>query len=177
MGPRNQIWVYDLRTGANGPLTDEGVAFFPIWSPDGRRLLFSWERSLVLNLYWQPYDGSAPMERLTTTGDYVQMSGAWSPDGGTVAFTQDAGKDNDTLVLDVRSRQVTPLLNSPANEQWPDISPDGRWIAYSSDKSKRFEVYVRPFPGPAEIPRCRVRAAASRYGRETANRIFYIGGG
>ena len=75
------------------------------------------------------------------------MSGAWSPDGRTVAFTQDAGKDNDIVVLDVRSEQVTPLLSSPANEQWPDISPDGRWIAYSSDESRRFEVYVRPFPG------------------------------
>ena len=173
VGREWRVWVYDLTRGTNTPLTVEGWATFPTWTPDGRRLLFAWMKSGPPNLFWQPYDGSSPMERLTTTGDYVQMSGAWSPDGGTVAFTQDAGKDNDILVLDVRSRQVKPLLNSPANEQWPDISPDGRWIAYSSDESKRFEVYVRPFPGLGQKYQVSSEGGSEPLWARDGKKIFY----
>jgi len=152
LGPRNQIWVYDLRTGANGPLTDKGVAFFPIWSPDGRRLLFSWERSLVPNLYWQPYDGSAPMERLTTS-ESTQYPGSWSPDGTTVAIVEIPRLEStagvaEIAMLDVRSGRVTPFLNSPYDEHEPEFSPDGHWLAYASNESGSDEVFVRAFPGP-----------------------------
>jgi len=54
----------------------------------------------------------------------------------------------DILLLDLRSRRVTPFLNSPGSETYPEFSPDGRWMAYVSDESGRWEVYVRPFPGP-----------------------------
>jgi Tol biopolymer transport system component len=152
LGRKNQIWVYDLRTGANGPLTDEGVAFSPIWSPDGRRLIFSWERSLVQNLFWQPYDGSAAMVRLTTSRS-PQYAGSWSPDGTTVAFVETPWLAStawvaDIAMLDVRSGRVTPFLNSPWDEFEPEFSPDGRWLAYASNEPGPCEVFVRAFPGP-----------------------------
>ena len=53
------------------------------------------------------------------------------------------------FMLDVRSRRVTPFLNSHFNVLYPDFSPDGRWLAYTSDESKREEVYVMEFPGLA----------------------------
>jgi hypothetical protein len=143
-----QIWVYDLSTGTNSRLTDEGVAEVPIWSPDSKRLLFTWQKSLVTNLFWQPYDGSSPMERLTTS-DFNQFPGSWSPDGKKVALVErHPNTGMDIAVLNVGSGRVTPLLNSPFNERYPEISPDGPWLAYSSDESKRDEVYVQPFPGP-----------------------------
>ncbi|MGA2260704.1 MAG: protein kinase [Acidobacteriota bacterium] len=144
-----QVWVYDLIRGTNSRLTGEGWAIHPIWTPDGKRLLFSWEKSLEANLFWQPYDGSSPMERLTTS-EYTHYPGSWSSDGKMVALVEehrDTG-DDDIAVLEVRSGRVTPFLNSQFNEMDPEFSPDGRWIAYSSDESNRFEVYVRPFPGP-----------------------------
>jgi serine/threonine-protein kinase len=144
----SQVWVYNLVTGTNSRLTDEGVADFPIWSPDGKRLLFGWAKSLVENLFWQPYDGNSPKERLTTS-PYLQQPGSWSPDGETVAFVElrpDTGQD--IAVLDVRSGRVSPFLNSQFKERYPEFSPDGRWIAYTSTESARDEVYVRPFPGP-----------------------------
>jgi Tol biopolymer transport system component len=147
-GSERQIWVYDLSTGTNSRLTDAGWAEFPIWTPDNKRILFSWLKSGVPNLFWQPCDGSSPMERLTTS-EYMQEAGSWSPDGKTAALVeihQDTGED--IAVLDVGSGRVTPFLNSPFDEQFPEISPDGRWIAYTSDESKRNEVYVQPFPGP-----------------------------
>jgi len=147
-GRENQVRVYDLGTGTNSQLTGEGVASYLIWSPDGKRLLFSWHKSLAMNLYWQPHDGSSPMERLTTS-EYHQEAGSWSPDGQTVALVEwppDAGPD--IAMFDIRSRRVTPFLNSQFWEGYPEFSPDGRWIAYTSDETKRMEVYVRPFPGP-----------------------------
>jgi serine/threonine-protein kinase len=148
MGREWQVWVYDLGTGTNSRLTGEGVAFNVNWTPDGKRLIFAWHKSGVPNLFWQPYDGSSPMERLTTS-EYTQAPGSWSPDGKTVALVQEhAATGWDVAVLDTRSGRVTPFLNSQFSETHPEFSPDGRWLAYTSDESKRDEVYVRPFPGP-----------------------------
>ena len=147
-GREAQIWVYDLGRGTNSRLTDEGRALYPIWTPDGKRILFTWGKSLVLNLFWQPYDGSSPMERLITS-EYFQYSGPWSSDGKMVAFVEEhPDTGTDIALLDSRSGRVTPFLNTKFNEGDPEFSPDGRWIAYSSDESKRREVYVRAFPGP-----------------------------
>jgi serine/threonine protein kinase/Tol biopolymer transport system component len=143
-----QIWVYDLSRGTNSRLTDEGMADYPVWTPDGKRLLFNWQRSLVQNLFWRPYDGSSPIERLTTS-EYDQFAGSWSSDGKTVALADShPGTSYDIALLDVPSGRVTPFLNSRFNEAYPEFSPDGRWIAYKSDESGRDEVYVRPFPSP-----------------------------
>ncbi len=144
-----KVWVYDLGTGTNSPLmTGEGEAMFPIWSPDGKRLLFAWEKSLRTNLYEEPYDESSPMERLTTS-QYEQFAGSWSSDGKTVALVQWLPDWNlDIALLDVALGRVTPFLNSQFTEAFPEFSPDGRWIAYTSNESERNEVYVRAFPGP-----------------------------
>ncbi len=147
-GREHQAWVYDLGRGTNSPLTVEGMAVDTIWTPDGKRVVFAWQKSLVLNLFWQPFDGSAPMERLTTS-ESNQWPGSWSSDGKSVAimeFHQDTGWD--VTVLDARSGRLTPFLNSSFNEVFPEFSPDGRWIAYISDESKRPEVFIRAFPGP-----------------------------
>jgi len=146
-GQKRQVWVYDLGTGTNSPVTSEGFAFSPIWAPDGKRLLFGWQESRVSNLFWQPYDGSSPMERLTTS-EYDQFDGSWASDGKTVALVEwPLGANPDIAMLDVRSGRVTPFLHSQFYEMYPEFSPDGRWIAYTSDESKRNEVYVRPSSG------------------------------
>ncbi len=149
LGREGQVWIYDLTRGTNSRLTREGRATFEIWAPDGKRILFSWQKSLAPNLFWQPYDGSSPMERVTTS-ECNQHPGAWSSDGKTVALTEWHPADtlHDIAVWDARSGRVTPFLNSPFSEKFPEFSPDGRWIAYTSDESNRNEVYVRPFPGP-----------------------------
>jgi serine/threonine-protein kinase len=145
-----QVWVYDLARGTNSRLTGEGRAVYPVWTPDGKRILFSWHKSLAENLFWQPYDGSSRMEPVTSSENY-QFAGSWSSDGTTLVFVEarQEGSQNswDIAVLDTPSGHVTPFLNSQFTELYPECSPDGRWIAYSSDESMRDEVYVRPFPG------------------------------
>ena len=148
MAPEWQVWVYDLSRDTNSRLTGEGRATFPIWTPDGKRLLFGWHKSLMPNLFWPSFDGGSPMERLTASRN-SQGPGSWSSDGESVAITDASTETNlDIAILHFPSKRVTPFLQSQFNEAYPEFSPDGRWIAYSSDESKRNEIYVRPFPGP-----------------------------
>jgi len=145
-GRERQVWIYDLIKGTNSRLTSDGRATFPIWSPDGKMLLFMWHQTLSGNLYLQSYDGSSPMERLTNS-PYFQMPASWSVDGKTVILVEiHPETGSDIYVFDVASRTVKPFLNSPFEETYPDLSPDGRWLAYSSNESKQNQVYVRPFP-------------------------------
>ena len=147
LGTEGHIWVYDLNRGTSTKLTSEGAATFVTWTPDGRRLVFDWSKSGQPNLYWQPADGSSAMERLTQS-EYSQWPASWSPDGETLAFEQtQQASGNDILLLQMRERRVKPFLISRFNEEYPEFSPDGRWIAYVSDESGRPEVYVQPFPG------------------------------
>jgi serine/threonine protein kinase/Tol biopolymer transport system component len=146
-GMRFRVWVYDLDRGTASLLTSEGKVWNVTWTPDGKRVVFNWSKSgSGFSLYWQPADGSAPMERLTSS-DHDQWLGSFSPDGTTLAFVEDRPDTGaDILLLDLRSRRVTPFLSSKAREVDPNFSPDGRWLAYVSDESGSGEVYVRPFP-------------------------------
>lgn len=148
LGREKQVWVYDINRGTARRLTGEGRVSSPNWTPDGRRLVFGWCREGATNLYLQPADGSGAMERLTKS-DIWQSPGSWSPDGTTLAFVE---LSPDVLwhifLLDLKSHRTTPFLNSGANEAYPGFSPDGRWLAYTSDETGRLDVYVRPFPGP-----------------------------
>jgi Tol biopolymer transport system component len=139
-------WIFDLNRGTATRLTSEGIADWVVWAPDGQRVAFGWHKTLVRNIYWQPVDGSSPMERLTQS-ENMQIPGSWSPDGGTLAFVEYNHEDRSEIhLLNVRDRSVRTYLNSRFSLQYPEFSPDGRWMAYTSDESGRIEVYVQPFP-------------------------------
>jgi hypothetical protein len=86
------------------------------------------------------------MERLTKS-ESRQIPGSCFPDGKTVALVDLHDTGNYIALLDLNSRTMKPFLNSKFNETHPEVSPDGRWIAYCSDESKRNEIYVRPVSG------------------------------
>jgi eukaryotic-like serine/threonine-protein kinase len=130
----------------------------PVWTPDGRRLVYSASRSGTgVNLYWQRADGSADATRLTTSPNF-QLPGSWDPSGRFLAFTESRGQTgNDLLILPVEGDEVsgwksgtpTVFLSESFDERQPRFSPEGRWLAYESNESGGgFEIYVRPFPGP-----------------------------
>jgi Tol biopolymer transport system component len=146
LGMEGHIWVRDLERGTAMKLTSEGRSELAVWTPDGKRVAFDWLESGVPNLYWQPADGSAPMERLTRS-EAIQWPGCWTPDGKTLVFVEHHVRTQyDIELLDVTTRRVTPFLNSRFYETAPAVSPDGRWIAYVSDESGEEEVYIQGFP-------------------------------
>jgi serine/threonine-protein kinase len=113
------------------------------------------------------------MERLTTS-EYGQRPGSWSSDGKTLAFVDihpDTGADIG--LLDVRSGRVTPFLNSQYEEWYPELSPDGRWMAYTSDESNRQEVYVRPFPGPGMKQQVSIEGGSEPLWARNGQQLFY----
>jgi hypothetical protein len=177
MGVESKLWIYDLNRATSSPLTDEGIVYSSVWMPpDGKRLIFAWHKTGSSNLYWQPADGSLPKERLTTSVNN-QLPGSFTPDGKTLAFVEDNPETRcDILLLDIDSRKITPLLNSKAFEGFPEISPDGNWLAYVSDESGQAEVWVRPFPGSGAKYKISNEGGISPIWSKNGSQLFYRNG-
>jgi serine/threonine-protein kinase len=143
-----QIWVYDVSRETLNRLTLEGSANQVMaWSPDGRRIAYR-SYNEGYNLSAQAADGSGAVERLITS-DYLQAPNSFSPDGQLIAFMeQTAETGRDLWVLNLANRKALPFLKTPFEETAPKFSPDGSWLAYSSDESGQREIYIQPFPGP-----------------------------
>ncbi len=144
-----QIWLYDLSRDTLTRFTFQGdINSAPFWTPDGKRIVFNSNKDGPRNLYWQLSDGSGGLERLTTSNE-IQLPGALAPDGKLLAFSVVNPKTGyDIWVMGLSDRTPHPFLKTQFNEEAPQLSPDGNWLAYSSDESGRFEIYVQPFPGP-----------------------------
>ena len=99
-------------------------------------------------MFWQRADGSGGLERLTTS-EYTHGPMSWSPDGQLLAFVEvNPTTGYDIWVLRLGDRKAQPFLRTPFNESVPQFSPDGRWLAYISNESGPWEIYVQPYPGP-----------------------------
>ena len=144
-----QLWQYDLSRETLTRLTFEGKSNVnPAWTPDGKRIAFLSSKDGASNIFWQLADGSGGLERLTTS-EYVHIPSSWSRDGQLLAFIENnPTTGQDIWVLRLSDRKAQPFLQTPFNESVPRFSPDARWLAYVSNESGRFEVYVQPYPGP-----------------------------
>jgi serine/threonine protein kinase/Tol biopolymer transport system component len=144
-----QIWLYDLSREALTRFTFEGnVNLNATWTADGKRIAFQSSKEGPPNIYWQRADGSGGLERLTTS-EYARVPMSWSPDGQLLAFMEvNPSTQRDLWVLRMSDRKEQPFLKTRFDESVPRFSPDGRWLAYVSNESGRYEIYVQPFPGP-----------------------------
>ena len=149
MEQESLTWLYDLSRERMTRFTFEGnYNLIPVWTPDGKRIVFESNKEGPPNLFWQLANGSSGLERLTTS-DFVEAPFSWSPDGQLLAFIElNATTGFDIWVLRLSDRKAQPFLRTRFNETAPRFSPDGRWLAYISDESGRFEIYVQPYPGP-----------------------------
>jgi eukaryotic-like serine/threonine-protein kinase len=145
----NQIWLYDLARDTLTRFTFEGTLNqSPVWTPDGKRIVFRSNKEGVANVFWQRADGSGGLERLGT-GQYGQIPRSLSPDGQFLAYHENNPKtQKDIWVVRLSDHKSQPFLVTPFSEGDPTFSPDGHWLAYVSNESGRPEVYVQPFPGP-----------------------------
>jgi serine/threonine-protein kinase len=140
------IWVYDLERGVSTRLTfDEASDTEQIWSPDGEFLVFSSDRNGADNLYRKRADGSGELERLTESQS-AEWATSWSSDGRFITYIKSENGFDLWVVPLEGEREPEVFLSTPFNEANGAFSPDGRWLAYGSNESGRFEVYVRPFP-------------------------------
>jgi serine/threonine-protein kinase len=136
------VWVLDLADQTWSRLTTNGISDKPIWTPDGRRVVYSSND----DLWWIAADGSARAESLLVSAG-SHFAGSVTPDGRDLVYHETGSLINGIRVLALDSaRAVRTLIPAAFNESAPALSPDGRWLAYQSDQTGRMEVYVQSYP-------------------------------
>jgi Tol biopolymer transport system component/tRNA A-37 threonylcarbamoyl transferase component Bud32 len=163
---RTDIWIRDLKRGVSSRFTfGAGGAYCPLWSPDGRRMLFS----VGDDLFEKAVEGQGE-EKLLLKSDDAKVATDWSRDGRTLVF-HSLGKETvwDIWVMPMTGdRKPVPFLKTQFAELNAVFSPDGRFLAYQSNESGRMEIYIQSFPGRAASGRSRPRAGETPNGAPTA---------
>jgi Tol biopolymer transport system component len=138
------IWTFNVASGTLTRLTTEGSNNDrPEWTPDGLRVIYSSNRDNAIALWWQPADGSGRAERLLEIPGSDMLEGVVSPDQQWIVYRTGQNIWSRRLRGDTTTRAVA---DGPGADFAPRISPDGRWVAYSSEESGIAQVYVRAFP-------------------------------
>ena len=120
-----------------------------LWTPGGDRVVFSgYGKNVPFELYSVPADGSAPAQQLSANEEgRGPVPASWTPEGDLIFVGSTEETSNDIMVLSLKDHMVRSLLASPSDEAFPALSPDGHWLAYSSNESSaQREVYLRPYP-------------------------------
>jgi serine/threonine-protein kinase len=173
------IWIYERETRSLHRLTssltpDVGVA----WTPDGRYVSYRSITPAGPQLIRKPFDGNGPEEILVAGVANVgaTRAGSWHRSGEWVAY----GDASDIIVVPVKGNRVpVPIIATPDNELFPTFSPDGRWIAYQSDATGRFEIHVRPFAGassPAQVWQVSLEGGTRPIWARTGRQLFFRSG-
>jgi serine/threonine-protein kinase len=140
----NDLWIWDLARKTLTRLTFEGRNnLSPVWTPDGKGITFSRE-----GIYWKAADGTGKDEQLVSLTDRMFLPCCWASDGRALVGVKMQGlqKFDVEMVSMEGDHAWQPLLQESYSENQPKISPDGQWLAYASDESRKNEVYVRSFP-------------------------------
>jgi serine/threonine-protein kinase len=151
VGPegKQDIYVYDVATGRSMRLTLEGSNKSPVWTPGGERIIFArrtkGQEEQVM--FWKSVDGSDESELLHSS-EYYLFPGSWSPNSKVLSYYEICpATGSDILALTVEStREPELIVGTEATEWGPAFSPDGRWIAYTSDRDGNSQVYILPYP-------------------------------
>ena len=146
----SDVWIYDLARKTLSPLTtDPAEDQTPLWTPDGRQIVFGSARDGTRGLYRRNADGTGAAERLYTDEATDLHLSTWSTDGAALVFSRltDSPRRHDLMLLSMEGEPTAELLlESEFDERRADVSPSGEWIAYESTRSGRYEIYVEQFP-------------------------------
>jgi Tol biopolymer transport system component len=173
----NDLWLFDLKRNTPMRFTFDSPARSPIWSPDGKYVAYAANREGgVDRLYRKATTGLGPEELLfKTVGSFPTD---WSADGRFILFhtgqIPDQRNGQDLWFLSLADLHAKPVVQTPFNEAQGVLSPDGRWVAYASDESGVFEVYVQAFPdGGAKRVASNGGGAEPRW-RADGRELFYV---
>jgi len=170
------IWIHDVARGLRTRFTfDPAEELMSLWSPDGSRVVFNSRRKGHLDLYQKPSSGAGP-EELLLEDNRDKYPVSWSSDGQFILYGSTGGPtSSDLFALPLSGdRKPSPFLQTQFNEGAGQFSPDGRWVAYSSNASGRMEIYVAPFPGPGG--KWQISTAGGLYPRwrQDGTELFYL---
>lgn len=172
-----EIWTYDIAGGTMTRLTTESNGGYPIWTHDGKRIVYRSDRAGFRNIFWKSADGTGDEEQLTK-GNNMQTPYSCSPDGKYLAF----GESNPTTGSDIwilplsGERKQQSFLGTTFGETLPSFSPDSRWLAYQSNELGRTEIYVQSFPGRNGKLKISVDGGSSSHWAGNGRELFYRSG-
>ena len=155
-GAGSDIWVKDMDRDAPSKLSFlKGTNDRPVWTPDGRNIVFRSAGQDQSGLYWMRADGAGEAQRLMD-GKLTPLPESFSPDGKRLSYSANGNNASyDLFTAQLEGDPGNPklgkpelILGTPYREYGSSFSPDGRWLAYQSDETGPFQAYVRPFPGP-----------------------------
>ena len=177
---QRELWMEDLERGTSTRLTSGDGWFKGAWSPDGEWAVYP-KGMPIANLYRVRTRAGSPEERLTTSS-HGQFPTSFSPDGTMLVYQEaNPATSNDVWLIQLTppgtgpasAPQVRPLLNTRAAESDAQISADGRWLAYQSNESGRFEVYIRSFPEGDHVIQVSTAGGLSPVWSRTGTDLFY----
>jgi hypothetical protein len=174
-GSDSDVWLVETRRGVMTRFTTTpGEDIFPSWSRDGTRIAFTSNRNRDFAIYAKSLSTGA--EDLLVPGSPEEsFANDWSPDGRVLIWQRRSVKSGwDLWALPLGGGTSSAILQTESDERDAQFSPDGRWIAYCSNASGRFEVYVRPFAGGVSTPVSTMGGAQPRW-RADGRELFYIG--
>ena len=174
----SDVRILDVARGAVTRLTSEaGGSGNPVWTPDGKRIIYRAVRGGFRNLFWRAADGTGGEERLVPS-EASLIPDSVSPDGKFLAFeSQNPATGFDLVVLPLKDGgKPQVFLRTPFNEQSAAFSPDGRWLAYNSNQSGRFQIYVQPFPGPGGKWQISTEGGQGPHWARNGRELFYLNG-
>jgi len=176
-GTGTQIWSYDSARETLTRITFEGTQnMSAVWSPDGKKIAFRSRLEDSDDIYTQRADGGGELLRLMTS-EHTSVPVSWSPDGQTLAFIEiNPVTGYDLWLLPLNERKPRPFLQTPFNESAARFSPDGHWLAYVSNESGRYEIYVQPYPGPGRKLQISTDGGTEPVWNPNGRELFYRSG-
>jgi Tol biopolymer transport system component len=173
---RHTIWMLDLLRGTTARLLlDPTGAHGPVWSPEGGRIAFASNRLGGVDVFEMPADASAPESFVSGSKEGGIEVTDWSPDGRLLLYQTRRHRDYDLFTVSLsKNGGPQPLLETPAMEKQGQFSPDGRWIAYTSDESGEPEIHLRRFPIAGGKRQISTRGGAQPRWRRDGKELFYL---
>ena len=171
-GPRSGIWLIDVARGAPVRFSD---GILPTWGPRGSDVSFTVPHGAgEADLMARSITGPATADTILVGGPQMKIGGNWTPDGQLVFTTTNPQTRLDLLRMPAGSRTPVPYLQTPFNELHGQVSPDGRWIAYTSDESGNWEVYLQTFPTAGGKRVISVGGGGEPLWRKDGRELYYI---
>ena len=148
-GPNHNFYVYDFARDVLSQMTSDGVSHWPVWSSDGRQLAYRSGPMGAFKMWQIPTDQSRPAAQLPGTG-VSQSAESWSPDGRELVYTATTPEAGSHIMVESLEgdHESHPFADIKASAGSAKFSPDGHWLAYCSNETKKPQVYVQAFPGP-----------------------------
>ncbi len=171
------IWLIDIPRSEPRRFTfDPAFDISPVWSPDGSRIVFASNRHGAFDLFEKPVSFARDERVLLNTPDN-KYPVDWSPDGRDLLFVNESGVTGDDLwTLPLHEPQTpVPFLNGSGAESQGQFSPDGRWVAYRSNQSGRWEILLRRYPGPGSQQLVSSSGGIQPRWRRDGKELFYVG--